>query len=108
MGLARPDRAGLAPPPSALPTGRNGLWILTPLRTLPLDMSSVNTTVQPASAAVATSSASQYEARPASASARAARTAAGEVVTVKNNSSQSAACVAASAGGVIPFRVAAT
>src|ERR1043166_8597069 len=66
------------------PVGVNGLWISTPLSVEPSAMSSVRISSQPASAAVATSSASQYDARPATESASAARTASAEAAVHRN------------------------
>src|SRR5215207_3196502 len=70
------------------PAGSNGLWISTPCSVLPCCMSSVKTMRQPASAAVATSSASQYAARPTAASDKAVRTEPPEASACGNTSSQ--------------------
>src|SRR5215208_1829645 len=66
------------------PAAANGLWISTPLSTAPSVRSSVKINVQPASAAVATNKASQYDARPATELARAARTASAEAAAQGN------------------------
>src|SRR5204863_672842 len=73
------------------PRAVNGLWISTPPSVLPCARSSVRISVQPASPAVATSNASQYDARPATASVRAVRTALAETPAQGNAMSQSLA-----------------
>src|SRR5205085_7221719 len=83
----------------------NGLWISTPPSVLPSAISSVRISVQPDSAAVATSSASQYDARPATALASAVRIALAVTATERKNASQSSTCAAAAAGGMIRLRV---